>query len=367
VEAGAELREGFTVEELLSGDRVTGIRGQGKGGQPVIETAPIVIGADGLHSLVARTVQAPHYHEQHTLTCAYFSYFSGLPVEGATIYARERRFLGAFPTNNGRTCVALQLPIEDLDAFRIDIAGHFFQTLELVPELADRVRAAQREERFLGATDMPNFFRKPYGPGWALVGDAGYHKDPYTAQGIADAFLGAELLSEALDAGWSGRRDLAAALADYEQQRNMDALPKFELNCQLASLEPPPPEMHRLFGALVTNPVERAHSFGTIVGTVSIPEFFAPANLQRILTESGPGEVAFPDLSRSFCAESPCFTSPVGLAKRWPSALQGEWLSREDFGAGRRARWHCPLAAPEKERYALWENDLKGILHLVEA
>jgi 2-polyprenyl-6-methoxyphenol hydroxylase-like FAD-dependent oxidoreductase len=289
VEAGAELREGFVVREvLMAGERVIGIRGQGKDGQPVTETARIVIGADGLHSLVARTVQAPQYHIKPNLTCAFFSYFSGLPVDGVTIYVRERRFFGVFPTNDALTCVAIQLPSAELDPFRRDIEGHFFQELEQhVPELAARVRAAKREERFLGVADIPNFFRKPYGPGWALVGDAGYHKDPYTGQGISDAFLAAELLSEALDAGWSGRRKLEDALFDYEQQRNEDALPKYELNCQLASLEPPPPEMQQLFGALMHNPAETTRFFGTIVGTVSIPEFFAPANLQRILAESG--------------------------------------------------------------------------------
>jgi flavin-dependent dehydrogenase len=288
VEAGAELREGFTVQELLmDGERVIGIRGQGKGGQPVTETARIVIGADGLHSLVARTVQAPEYHRKPNLTCSYFSYYSDLPVEGVTIYIREHRFIGVFPTNDALTCVAIQLPIAELEPFRTNIEEHFLQVLELAPELAARMRAARREERFFGAAEIPNFFRKPYGPGWALVGDAGYHKDPYTGQGISDAFLSAELLGEALDAGWSGHRKLEDALLDYEQQRNEDALPKYELNCQLANLEPPPPEMQQLFGALVNNPVETAQFFGTIVGTVPVLEFFAPANLQRILTESG--------------------------------------------------------------------------------
>jgi 2-polyprenyl-6-methoxyphenol hydroxylase-like FAD-dependent oxidoreductase len=287
VESGAELREGFTVQELLmEGERVSGIRGQGKDGQHVTESAKIVIGADGLHSLVARTVQAPRYQIKPNLTCSYFTYYSGMPVEGVTIYVREHRFIGVFPTNDALTCVAIQLPIAELKTFRANIEENFLHVLDLAPDLAAQVRAAKREERFLGVADIPNFFRKPYGPGWALVGDAGYHKDPYTGQGISDAFLGAELLSEALDAGWSGRRKLEDALFDYEQQRNEDAMPKYELNCQLASLEPPPPEMQQLFGALISNPVETTRFFGTIVGTVSIPEFFEPANLQRILTES---------------------------------------------------------------------------------
>ena len=80
------------------------------------------------------------------------------------------------------------------------------RVLELVPPLAERVRIGSREERFYGTGDVPNFFRKPYGPGWALVGDAGCHKDPFTALGICDAFRDAELLANAVDEGLLGKR-----------------------------------------------------------------------------------------------------------------------------------------------------------------
>src|SRR5262245_51081489 len=88
-----------------------------------------------------------------------------------------------------------------------------------------RVRNGTQVERFKGTADVPNFFRTPYGPGWALVGDAGYHKDPFTAQGVSDAFRDAELLTAAIDEGFAGRRPLLTALAEYEQQRNAAALP----------------------------------------------------------------------------------------------------------------------------------------------
>ena len=106
-----------------------------------------------------------------------------------------------------------------------------------MPHLAERVRSGKREERFVGTADLPNFFRKPYGSGWALAGDAGYHKDPSTAQGITDAFRDAELLSEALDSGFTEHRPLEEALADYERQRNETVMPIYELTCQLASFE----------------------------------------------------------------------------------------------------------------------------------
>jgi len=287
VEAGAELREGFLVREILmEGDRVTGIRGSGPDGTSVTEQAQIVIGADGLYSLVAQTVQAPQYNVVPALTCSYLAYFSDVPVEGAVGYMRGNRFVVSFPTNDDITCIGMQLPREELHTFRTDVAGNFMKMVDLVPELAARVRNGTQEGRILGAGDIPNFFRKPFGPGWALVGDAGYHKDPFTAQGISDAFFGAELLSEAIDAGFSGRRPLKEALADYERQRNEDALPKYELNCQMASFEPPPPEMQQLFMALHGNEAETSRFLGTIVGTVPIPEFFAPENLQRIIAGS---------------------------------------------------------------------------------
>ena len=119
----------------------------------------------------------------------------------------------------------MQAPVAGFHAFRSDIEGNFYQALDEVPELAERVRAGSRAERWYGTADLDNFFRTPYGPGWALVGDAGFHKDPILAQGISDAFRDAELLANAIDAGFAGRTPLDEALRDYEQRRNDAALP----------------------------------------------------------------------------------------------------------------------------------------------
>jgi 2-polyprenyl-6-methoxyphenol hydroxylase-like FAD-dependent oxidoreductase len=98
--------------------------------------------------------------------------------------------------------------------------------------IADRVRCGRRAERISGTADLPNFFRRPFGPGWALVGDAGHHKDPMQARGIRDAFRDAELLVEAIDAGHDGGQPVDAALALYEQRRNAAALPVYETLCR---------------------------------------------------------------------------------------------------------------------------------------
>ena len=128
--------------------------------------------------------------------------------------------------------------------------------LESTPTVAQRLRSAKREEKWAGTAGVPNYFRQPFGPGWALVGDAGYDKDPITAQGISDAFIDAESLTNALDDGWSARRPLDDALADYQSSRDRRVKPMYDFTCQMATLEPPPPPMPQLFAALRGNQQE---------------------------------------------------------------------------------------------------------------
>jgi flavin-dependent dehydrogenase len=192
----------------------------------------------------------------------------------------------AAPTNDGLTMTIIYWPQSAFHQVRADIEGEFMQALDMAPGLAERVRAGSRVERFQGSGDLPGFFRRPYGPGWALVGDAGYHKNPITAEGITDAFRDAERLADALDDAFAGRLTAEAALAGYEQKRNEAVMALYHMTCDLAKLEPPPPDMQNLFAALRDNEEETGRFIGTIAGTVSIPEFFAPENMQRLLTGS---------------------------------------------------------------------------------
>jgi 2-polyprenyl-6-methoxyphenol hydroxylase-like FAD-dependent oxidoreductase len=284
VEAGAELREHFTVSDLLTdGDRVSGVRGRSAGGASVAEAARVVVGADGMRSLVARCVRAPTYAARPGLTCAYYTYWAGVPVDGVELYVRPGQFIIAFPTNDSRVCIVISWPAAAFPAVRADVEGQYLRALEQAPALAARVRAGQRVAHFRGTADLPNFYRQPHGPGWALVGDAGHHKDPITGQGISDAFRDAELLAAALDAGFSQRQPLDAALADYERERNAATRAHYDLTCQLATLEPPSPEMQQLFAALRGNQPETDRLFGTFAGIVPVAEFFAPENVQRIV------------------------------------------------------------------------------------
>jgi 2-polyprenyl-6-methoxyphenol hydroxylase-like FAD-dependent oxidoreductase len=134
-----------------------------------------------------------------------------------------------------------------------------------------------------GSADLPFFYRQPHGPGWALVGDASHHQDPGTGQGITDAFRDAEFLVDALDAGFSGREDLDAALAVYAARRDAASRPMYELTYKLTQLLPPSPDEQRLFGALLDSPADTVAFLGTLSGTVPIPTFFAPENMGRIV------------------------------------------------------------------------------------
>jgi flavin-dependent dehydrogenase len=278
-EAGAEVRERFPVDGLaMDGERVTGIRSRGR-----TVHARIVVGADGLSSLVARSVDAPTYNDRGTLTCAYYTYWTGAEMEGVELYPRPGRMIVAAPTNDGQVVTIVLWPNREFHAVRSDIERHFMEALELAPALAARVRGATRSDRFRGTARLPNFYRRPHGDGWALVGDAGHHKDPILALGIGDAFRDAELLADAIDAGLSGRAPLARALAGYEQRRNELSAHGFQATIDFAQLAPPPPPMQQLFAALRYSPDDRDRLFGTFAGTVPGGEFFAPANLARIL------------------------------------------------------------------------------------
>jgi flavin-dependent dehydrogenase len=235
--------DGVLLDDLVFDDgRVIGIEGRGDG-KSVAERARFVVGADGRNSRVAKKVEAPVYDAAPTLTIWYFSYWSGVPGDALELYQRERRIIFAFPTNDGLYAVFVGWPTPELDAVRRDPERALLAVVDQVPELAERVRGGQREERLLGATQLPNFLRRPGGPGWALVGDAGCHKDPVLALGVCDAFRDAELLAEALGRVLSGAQPEAAALAEYERRRNDATMPDYRRNLVQAELGPPPAEL----------------------------------------------------------------------------------------------------------------------------
>jgi 2-polyprenyl-6-methoxyphenol hydroxylase-like FAD-dependent oxidoreductase len=281
--AGAEIREGFTVEEILIEDgRVAGIKGHAKGGAAVTERAKVVVGADGRHSLVAEAVRPDQYNEKPPILAPYYTYWSGLPIDGRfDTYIRPMRGFAIAPTHDGLTLTVGGWPYAEFDANKKDVEGHFLKLFDAVPEIAERVRGAKRVAPIAGAP-VSNFFRKPYGPGWALVGDAGYNKDPITAQGINDAFRDAEQVATALDQSFSGARPFDAAMGDYQRARDEHSLAMYEFTCQLATLEPPPPELQQILAAIHGNQAAMDDFVRMNAGTISPAEFFAPEKVKAM-------------------------------------------------------------------------------------
>ena len=288
-DAGVEVREGFTVEEILVEDgTVVGVRGKDAGGSTVTEHAKVVIGADGRNSAVAKAVRPEQYNEKPAVGPAFYSYWSGVGSSGFEVSIRERCGMAAFPTHDDLTLVIVGLPDEEFNAARRDVEGTFLRTVALAPALGDRVRSGRREERFHAASDLAGYFRKPYGPGWALVGDAGYHLHPITAQGITDAFLDAERLSDALDAAFAERTTYDKAMAAYQTARDEHVMAMYEMTFDFAQVDQPPPlETQQLLGA-VSGDQQAMDDFVSVqAGTLPIPEFFSPENVGRIMATQG--------------------------------------------------------------------------------
>ena len=283
-EAGAEVRLGFSVDDVVwDGDRMVGIVGHGAGGTRVEERAQIVVGADGMTSKIAAAVAPAEYETQPTQTCWYYSHWADLPTNALELYYRTGRAVLVFPSDDGLTCVAIAWHVSEFARVRADIEAAFSEELQRLPGLDARVRAGRRVEPFRGTANLPTYLRVPYGPGWALVGDAACRVDPITGQGITDAFRDAEFLSEAIDAGVRGERPFDDCLAEYQRRRDAAVLPVYRLTAQRARLEPASEQVQRLFGALRGNQSEIDRYVGVTAGTVAYDDFFSPESLGRII------------------------------------------------------------------------------------
>jgi flavin-dependent dehydrogenase len=283
VEAGAEVRMGFAIKELVEDDgRVVGVRGREEGGPLVEERAAIVVGADGVHSFVARTVGAEVYNERAPLTSQYYSFYSGIETDGAEITFRGASGASLFPTYDGLTLVGSGWPSSNPP--EASSAGEgYLEMLRSLPHVAERVFAGQVEERVAGMANIPNFFRKAHGPGWALVGDAGYHKDPITAEGITDAFRDAERFSEAINQGLVGEMPMDDALAAAQKQRDDAVLPFYEFTLGVATFQELPPPTVELLKAVASDPNAVARFLAIAGGSLTPAEFFSEESIVRMM------------------------------------------------------------------------------------
>jgi 2-polyprenyl-6-methoxyphenol hydroxylase-like FAD-dependent oxidoreductase len=286
VEAGAELCRGSVVSLLTEGDRVVGVRYSDHTGPMVEERAHLVIGADGTNSSIARFTGAQVYDETPQLQGTYYAYFADLPLDSMEFYSRPGRMVYAWGTNDGMTLAGICCRYEDYRRLSDDPERNFFAEAEvLVPEFCQRVRAARRGSAWLkGATR--SIRRKAFGPGWALVGDAGITMDPISAAGIANALRDAQYLAEAAHQGLSGATPLDEAIAQFGDRRDASAMPIYEFTREMAKLDPPPQQVIDLFVALRDNPRDTSDYFGIFAQTVSPATFFAPDNVGRIIASA---------------------------------------------------------------------------------
>ena len=244
--AGAEVRPGVTVTGLQwdGRGRVVGVSGHDRAGAPVELGARFVVGADGLRSRVAELVGARVNQAGPAGGAAQYAYYAGIPWSGFEFFVAERSFAGVFPTHDGQACIWVCNPAADAKAVRRRTRSReeaFDQLLERShPELAERLGHARRTSPVQGMLRQPNQVRRAFGPGWALVGDAGYYRDAVTAYGMSDAFRDAELLATAIDRALRDAAEEATALAGYQQQRDRSLAEIFEITCQLAAYPPVP-------------------------------------------------------------------------------------------------------------------------------
>src|SRR5262245_6323024 len=242
--AGVHVRPGLAVEGVCLDDtgRASGVYGHDPSGIPIEIGARFVVGADGLGSRVARSVGAEIVENRGSHGATQYAYYAGLPWDGIELIAADRSLAGVFPTHHGQACIWVCTPTVDAQAARRRAGSRTeaftAQLYAAAPRLAAELRAGRRTSPVAGALRSPNIRRRSYGPGWALVGDAGYHRDPVTGHGLSDAYRDAELLAVALDRALRDETDGSTALADYQHRRDRALREVFELTCALVVYPP---------------------------------------------------------------------------------------------------------------------------------
>jgi flavin-dependent dehydrogenase len=234
-------------------------------------------------SPVARAAGAATDVEHQSLTCGYYAYWAGVPTEGVEFYVRHGREILVFPTHDGLTCIWAGRSLGDWDTYRKDVEGTYREIIGLAPSLAERLTSSKRVSPFKGTSKLLNFYRQSFGKGWALVGDAAYHRDPLTGMGIGDAFLGAQLLADALaDGPPDDAAALASSLATYQSTFRDRTMPIFEYTLKAASLKDPASAVP-IYERIAESREETRRFMDVLSGNIPFKEFFNPPNIARLL------------------------------------------------------------------------------------
>jgi flavin-dependent dehydrogenase len=223
-EAGAEILPEMTVTGVRrdDGGRVLGVYAVDRAGRALELPAVTTVGADGIRSTVADLVQAPVIRRGRSASGIFYRYVAGLPTDGYEWAYRDGAAAGLIPTNNGETCVFVAAAADQVHAIRRAGGEQAFAALlaRAAPDLRDRVAVAGEAGQLYGWAGMPGYVRRSWGSGWALVGDAGYYRDPITTHGMTDAMRDAELLADAILASNTRGLPPGTALARYQATRD---------------------------------------------------------------------------------------------------------------------------------------------------
>jgi 2-polyprenyl-6-methoxyphenol hydroxylase-like FAD-dependent oxidoreductase len=218
-----------------------------------------------------------------SLTCGYYAYWDGVPTEGVEFYVRHGSDILVFPTHDGLTCIWAGRSRDDWDTYRKDIERTYHEIIRLAPWLAERLRYSRQVSPFKGTSKLLNFYRQSFGKGWALVGDAAYHRDPLPGMGIGDAFLGAQLLADALADGLVGDAErLDGALAGYQSGFRDRTMPIFEYTLKAASLKDPASAVP-IYRKVAQSREETTRFMDVLAGNIPFKAFFNPASIARLL------------------------------------------------------------------------------------
>lgn len=271
--AGVDVREGTSVQHVIRADdgTVIGVQATGPDGQAIEARARVVIGADGRLSQFANHVESQKTTVREKSTFAYYGYFSGIDKPELCIHKKGRLGTAIFPTQDGKHLVLVYGPTAWWSDFSRDPEANFFKTYEYVaPEVAALVRQGHRDEPFKAMGRMVAFHRENWGPGWALVGDAGSFKDQWTAMGITHSLRDAELISGFIDRALRHELSWQEAMSLYTEVRAADYDDYWNMVCDGAECNPYTREQLAFFHQVQQDQSRVDHFIGQVGDTISL-------------------------------------------------------------------------------------------------
>ena len=233
-DAGATVEEGTRVTDLVreSEGRIVGVMTSSGGNLPIERRASLVIGADGLRSVVGRRlglIRKPGWPRRIALV----THFAG--VEGirdfGEMYIDRDGYCGLAAVGGGLTNVAVVVPVSRAPEIAVDRTEFFESWIAERPRIAAMFTRATRVDPVRATGPFATSAKRGWSPGAALVGDAAEFFDPFTGEGIYTALRGGELLAgfaaEAVTSGSARRAD--ASLRAYESARRAEFSGKWKV------------------------------------------------------------------------------------------------------------------------------------------